>query len=253
MAHGLWSADLTSGRLPPMSEWMETDRARGSRPLSRRAMLTAGAVASVGVWAAPSILSLDRAAAASGSCATPPRRVDFSRFSGNLPSTFTSDDGSVTIDFTMSDPFGVQEPSWDGVIYPGLLNGLDHPVVNGMSGATGGDWVRFRFDFSEPVCPTFYLVDVDRNSSGFGPFEDTVVVFGRDGGGSRIDPASLVLGGAQTQINARTVRGVSSSSSATGNVLVTFDEPITRLVVRHRDDSSLSGFQWVGVHDFHWC
>lgn len=216
-------------------------------------MLQAGALASAGMWVAPSILSLDAAAAAVGSCGVAPRRVDFSRFSGNLPSTFTSDDGSVTINFTMTDPFGVQSPSWDGVIFNGLMNGLDNPVVNGMSGATGGDWVRFRFDFSEAICPSFYLVDIDRTQGTTNDFEDTVAVFGRNGGGPRINPASFALGGAQTQLNARTVRGVSPSSTATGNVLVSFDQPIDRLVIRHRDDSSLSGFQWIGVHDFHWC
>ena len=215
-------------------------------------MLKTGAAASAGIWAAPSILSLDRAAAAVGSCSTPPRRVDFSRFSGNLPSNFLSDDGSVSITFTQADPFGVQSASWDGVIYPGLMNGLDNPVVNGMSGATGGDFVRFRFDFSVPVCPSFYIVDVDRTQGTSNDFEDTVVVVGRNGG-PRIDPASFVLGGAQTQINPRTIRGTIPSSTGTGNVLVTFDEPITRLVIRHRDDSSLSGFQWIGIHDFHWC
>jgi len=216
-------------------------------------MLKTGAVASAGIWAAPSVLSLDRASAAVGSCGVTPKRVDFSRFSGNLPSTFTSDDGAVTINFSMNDPFGVQDPSWDGVIFTGNMNGLDNPVVNGMNGATFGDYVNLRFDFSEPVCPSFYLVDVDRTEFTANDFEDTVRVVGRDGGGIRIDPASFALGGAQAQINARTVRGLTSSSSASGNVLVTFDQPIVRLNIRHRDDSGLAGFQWVGIHDFHWC
>lgn len=231
---------------------MEQDLLDPARPLSRRSLLQTGAVASAGLWVAPSILSLDRAAAAVGSCGTPPRRVDFSRFTGNLPASFTSDDGSVNITFTQDDPFGVQDPSWDGVIYPGLMNGLDNPVVNGMNGATGGDFVRLRFDFSEPVCPSFSLVDVDRSQGTTNDFEDTVVVIGRNGG-PPVTAASFVLGGAQVQVNARTIRGVSPTSTASGNVLVTFEEPITRLEIRHRDDSTLNGFQWIGIHDFHWC
>lgn len=216
-------------------------------------MIKVGAAASAGAWAAPAILTLDGGAAAAGSCAAPPRRVDFSRFSGNLPSSFLSDDGSVTIGFSMADPFGVQDPSWNGVIHPGNMNGLDNPVVTAMSGATFGDFVRLRFTFSVPVCPVFSLVDVDRTEFTSNDFEDTVRVSGRNGGGPRIDPASFGLGGAQTQINPRTVRGISATSGASGNVLVTFAEPITRLVIRHQDVSSLSGFQWVGIHDFHWC
>ncbi|MEM7140419.1 MAG: hypothetical protein AAF548_05240 [Actinomycetota bacterium] len=231
---------------------MTEDRAL-SRPLSRRSMLKTGAVASAGIWAAPSILSLDRAAAAVGSCGTAPRQVDFSRFSGNLPSSFTSDDGAVNITFTQTDNDGVQDPSYDGIIFNGLMNGLDNPVVNGMSGATGGDQVRWRFDFSEGVCPSFYLVDVDRAEGGSNEFEDTIVVFGRLNGGPRVDPASFQLGGSQVQVNSRTVRGISSTSTTSGNVLVTFDQPIDRLIIRHRDVSTLSGFQWIGVHDFHWC
>lgn len=216
-------------------------------------MLKTGAAATAGLWAAPSILSLDRAAAAVGSCAAPPRRVDFSRFTGNLPSTFLSDDSTVTISFSMADPFGVQDPAWDGVIWTGTMNGLDNPVVNGMSGATGGDFVRLRFDFSEPVCPTFFLTDVDRTQGTTNDFEDTVRVVGRDSLGNRVDPAAMNVGGAQTQINPRTVRGLYGTGGADGNVEVVFDQPIVRLVIRHSDESSLSGFQWIGVHDFHWC
>lgn len=216
-------------------------------------MIKIGAAASAGMWAAPSILTLDGGAAAAGSCAAPPRRVDFSRFSGNLPSTFSSDDGTVTINFSMADPFGVQDPTWNGVIHPGNMNGLDNPVVTAMAGATFGAYVRIRFTFSQPICPVFWLVDVDRTEFTANDFEDTVRVVGRNGGGPRIDPASFALGGAQMQVNPRTVRGISSTSSTTGNVLVTFDQPITRLNIRHRDDSALSGFQWIGIHDFHWC
>jgi len=212
-------------------------------------MLTAGAVASAGIWVAPTIVSLDPASAAIGSCPAPPRRVDFSRFAGaNLPSTFLSDDGTVTINFSQLNPDGVQDPNWDGVVFNGTLNGLDNPVINGMENAVFGDYVEFRFDFSIPVCPSFFLVDVDR-----GGWEDTVRVTGRDSGGNRIDPANMILGGTQVQVDSRTVRGTTSTTSPNGNVEVQFGDYITRLEVRHSDVTNLSNFQWIGVHDFHWC
>ena len=231
---------------------MDVEQSAPPATVSRRRMLQAGAAASAGLWVAPAILSMDAAAAATGSCGAPPRRVDFSRFNpGYLPANFTSDDGSVAISFTMSDPNNVQVPLYAGRI--ATMNTLDHCVQTAMQNATGGDQVRLRFDFSVPVCPQFYLADVDRDTSASNPFEDTVTVIGRLGGGPRIDPASMAVGGAQTQINPRTVRGLYPTGGADGNVLVTFDQPIDRLVIRHRDVSTFAGFQWVGIHDFHWC
>ena len=63
----------------------------------------------------------------------------------------------------------------------------------------------------------------------------------------------MVTGGAQTQINASTVRGDYSTTGADGNVEIDFQVPIRRLVIDHRDDTAWTGFQWIGVHDFHWC
>ena len=105
------------------------------------------------------------------------------------------------------------------------------------------------FQFSVPVCPTFSLVDVDRSTFSW---EDTVRVIGSAGGGP-IDPAAMNVGGAQVQVSANTVRGTTSSSSATGNVEVVFDQPITRMEIRHQDNSNWTAFQWIAVHDFHWC
>ena len=213
-------------------------------------MLKAGTVASVGMWAAPSILSLDAVAAASGSCLTPSRQVDFSRFAGGaLPSSFLSDDGAVSINFSMVDPWGRQSPGYAGVAWTSSLNGLDNPVVTAMENARNGQYIDMIFQFSVPVCPTFSLVDVDRSTFSW---EDTVRVIGSAGGGP-IDPAAMNVGGAQVQVSANTVRGTTSSSSATGNVEVVFDQPITRMEIRHQDNSNWTAFQWIAVHDFHWC
>ncbi|MEZ5246960.1 MAG: hypothetical protein R2707_17845 [Acidimicrobiales bacterium] len=218
--------------------------------MSRRSMLKAGAVASAGIWVAPSVLSLESVAAAAGSCLSPSRQVDFSRFAGSpLPSSFLSDDNSVTITFSVLDPWGRQQPGYTGVAWNSVLNGLDNPVITAMENARNGQYVDLIFQFSVPVCPSFSLVDVDRATFSW---EDTVRVIGSNGGGT-IDPAAMNVGGAQVQVTANTVRGTSSTSSATGNVGVVFDQPITRLEIRHQDNSNWTAFQWIGIHDFHWC
>ena len=213
-------------------------------------MLKSGTIASAGIWAAPSVLSLDASAAASGSCLTAPLQVDFSRFAGNpLPSAFLSDDGSVAINFRIVDRWNRQDPAYAGVVDNGVLNGLDNPVITAMNNTRNGKYVELIFDFSVPVCPTFSLVDVDRDDS---VSEDTVRVIGSNGVGT-IDPAAMNVGGAQVQVSANTVVGSSPTTSATGNVEVVFDQPITRLEIRHQDNSSWKGFQWIGIHDFYWC
>jgi hypothetical protein len=179
-----------------------------------------------------------------------PRQVDFSRFAGGaLPANFLSDDGSVSINFSIVDPWGLSQAAYTGIVWNSVLNGLDNPVITAMQNARSGRYVDLIFQFSTPVCPSFSLVDVDRSTFSW---EDTVRVIGSDGGGT-INPSAMSVGGAQVQINANTVRGTSSTSSATGNVGVEFDQPITRLEIRHQDNSNWTSFQWIGIHDFHWC
>lgn len=213
-------------------------------------MLKAGAVASVGVWAAPSILSLDPVAAASGSCLVAPRQVDFSRWAGSqLPASFLSDDGSVSLTFSVVDPWNRQVSGYQGVAWNSTLNGRDNPVITAMQNARNGNYVDLIFTFSTAVCPSFHLVDVDRATWSW---EDTVRVIGSNGAGT-INPSAMNVGGAQVQTTANTVRGISSTSGTTGNVEVVFDQPTTRLEIRHQDNSSWTAFQWIGIHDFHWC
>ncbi|MEQ8841709.1 MAG: hypothetical protein RIB98_12075 [Acidimicrobiales bacterium] len=217
---------------------------------SRRTLLKSGAAASAAIWAAPSILSLDAVAAAAGSCLVPTRQVDFSRFANSrLPSSFLSDHGSVSITFAISDPWGRQDPSYRGFVFNGGLNGRDNPVVTGMNNARNGNYVDLVFTFSVPVCPTFWLIDVDRASSSW---EDTVRVIGSNGAGT-INPSAMNVGGAQTVVSANTVRGNTSTSGSNGNVEVVFDQAITRLEIRHQDNSNWTAFQWIAVHDFLWC
>ncbi len=213
-------------------------------------MLTAGAVASAGIWVAPAVLSLESVAAATGSCLSPSRQVDFSRFAGSaLPATFLSDDNSVTINFSIVDPWNRQQAGYEGVAWNTTLNGLDNPVITAMENARRGNYVDLIFRFSTPVCPSFSLVDVDRSTFSW---EDTVQITGTNGAGT-INPSSIAVGGAQVQVNANTVRGTSSTSSAAGNVGIEFDQPITELKIRHQDNSEWTAFQWIGIHDFYWC
>ena len=202
-------------------------------------------------WAAPVVLSLDPVAAATGSCGVKPRRVDFSRFAGNLlPSSFTSDDGSITITATTSDPFGVQDAFWATRVYSGTLNSRDDPVVTAMSNANFGEYVELTFTFSQPVEPSFHLVDIDRS---FFSWQDTVRIQGSYLGGAPFAPDSMVTGAANTQLSPDTVQGVSSTSTATGNVEVDFQQPVDPITIRHSDTTSWTAFQWIAIHDFHWC
>ena len=179
-------------------------------------MVTTGAAVGVGAWVAPSILSYDRAAAAIGSCGTKPVQVDFSDYSGILPSSFTADDG-VTVNMSISDPDDVQDGFWAMRVFNGTINGRDNPVITGMSDAENGDGVTITFTFSTPVQPSFFLIDVDRGDFSW---EDTVDVRGFLNSGPRVDPDSFTLGGsAVTEVNPRRVRGLSPSNSSNSECL----------------------------------
>ena len=223
---------------------------RTRRSFSRRQVM-AGSAAAAGLWAAPSVLSLDAVSAAVGSCGTKPRRVDFSRWAGALlPGAFRSDDGSVNITATTFDPFGVQDATWATRVYNGTLNTLDNPVITGMRGATGGQGITLTFTFSIPVAPSFFLVDVDRAD---GSWHDTVRVTGSIAGGTPFAPDSMATGAANAFIPPDTVQGTSSTSTNSGNVEVDFQQLLDTVTIFHSDTSAWGSFQWIGIHDFHWC
>ncbi len=218
--------------------------------MSRRGALKTGAIAGVGLWAAPSILTLDRVEAAVGSCGLKPAQVAFSTWAGGLvPSTFTALDGTV-VTMSQSDPSGVQDGYWRMRSFWGTINGVANPAITGMSGANFGAGVTVTFTFSIPVQPSFFLVDID--SGGGGGWEDTVQVTGSLGG-SPVNPASLLTGADNIQISPNTVRGINPSNTTAGNIEVDFQQPIDTLTVFHYDVTNLTGFQWIGIHDFHWC
>jgi len=232
--------------------------------VSRRGALKTGAIAGIGLWAAPSILTLDRVEAAVGSCGLKPAQVTFSTWAGApVPSTFTALDGTV-VTMSQSDPSGVQDANWSMRSYGGTINGLPNPAITKMSEATRGVGVTVTFTFSIPVQPNFFLVDID--SSGGGNhgdkkkdhgdkkegWEDTVQVTGSLGG-TAVNPATMATGADSVQISTNTVRGISPSDTTAGNVEVDFQSPIDTLTVFHYDVTRRTGSQWIGIHDFHWC
>lgn len=215
-------------------------------------MVKTSAAAGAGIWVAPSVFTFDRAAAAVGSCGTKPVQVDFSRWAGGiLPSSFASDDASVNITMSIDDSDGVQDNNWAMRVFNGTLNSRDNPVVTGMRRANNGEGVGITFTFDQPVRLSFHLVDVDAAGSGW---EDKVEVLGRlSPSATNINPDSMTTGSANTQISPNTVRGDSPSGSSNSNVEVDFQTPIDTLIIRHYDDTNRTGFQWIGIHDFHWC
>ncbi len=219
--------------------------------MTRRAMVGTGAVVGAGAWVAPSILSYDRVAAAIGSCGTKPVQVDFSNWANQtIPGSITANDGT-TVTVTVSDPDGVQDGFWNFRAFNGTINGRDNPAITGMSNANFNEGVTVTLSFSTPVQPSFFLVDVDRATNSW---EDRVRVVGFLGGGGSIDPDSLTIGGSAVQvINPRLVEGVSSSNSSNSEVEVDFQDLVDTIEIRHFDETGWTSFQWIGVHDLHWC
>ena len=239
---------------------MENARTREPRTLSRRAMVKTGAAVGAGAWVAPSILSYDRAYAAVGSCGDKPAQLEWSdQTIGSQiplsPSTMEANDGVVVTAFNF-DPDNVQDSTWDWSVYNGTINGRANPIVNGMSGANGGEGVTLELRFSVPVQPSFFLMDVDRGGccGNQWRWEDSVEVLGYLLGGSALDPDSITVGGTAVQaISPTTVRGQFSSSSSNSEAEYDFQEPVDTITIRHYDRTARTGFQWIGVHDLHWC
>jgi len=217
-------------------------------------MVTTGAAVGAGAWVAPSIFTFDRAYAAIGSCGTKPLQVDWSRWRNQnvpvSPSNFAANDG-VTVTMSIADPDNVQDNYWDMRVFGGTINGRRPPAITGMSGANNGQGVTVTFTFSTPVQPSFFLIDID----GFGgSWIDYVEVLGYLAGGTAIDPNSMTPGGAAVAVvTPSIVVGQFSSSSSNSEAEVDFQSPIDTLTIHHYDDTNAIGFQWIGVHDLHWC
>ena len=236
---------------PDLAERTTMPTSPTTTAVGRRRLVAGGVATGVAAWAAPTVLGFDPVAAAVGSCGIKPRRVDFSRWTGSsVPASFTSDDGSVTVTMSISNPYGVEDPSWSRQVFNGTLNGRDNPVVTAMNSANYGAGVAITFTFSIPVRPSFHLVDVDASS---GNWRDDVTVRGSIGGGTDFAPTSITTGAANTALSADTIQGVSSVSTEQGNAEIDFDQLVDTITIVHSDSSAWTAFQWIGIHDLHWC
>ena len=223
--------------------------------VNRRQFVASGSAIAAGAWVAPSITGFDRVAAATGSCGTAPVQVDWSDYANDttVPGSITANDGTV-ITITTADAWSVGH-STNFTVRNGTMGGLQDYLRTVMVGGNNGEYVQVRFNFSQPVQLCFTLLDVDRSS---GNWEDTIVIRGRlSGTPVTLTPADMVTGPANTVIGNNRIRGIlnnnTPSTSPDGNADVNYPSPIDRLVVRHRDDTSWTGLQWIGIHDFRWC
>lgn len=230
-----------------------TFRVSGTKPqtFGRRKVLAGGAIAA-GAWVTPSVLGFDRVAAAEGSCGVAPVQVDWSAFTDTFPTSVTANDGTV-VTISVADPFGVGDPTFLGRVFNGDLSSRDDPLLMAMENATNGQFTEIEFSFSNPVQLCFELIDVDR---GEGSWEDTMELIGSLGGAPvTVTAADVVTAATNTVSGPNTILGTSPAAAAatTGNATVNYPSVIDNFVIRHRDDSTFPGFQYIGIHDLRWC
>ena len=64
----------------------------------------------------------------------------------------------------------------------------------------------------------------------------------------------MTPGGTAVQvITPRLLEGQFASNSANSEVEVDFQDLVDTVQIRHFDDTTWGAFQWIGVHDLHWC
>ena len=145
-----------------------------SAALTRRQMLV-GTAAAGAVWAAPSIVRLDRAAAAAGSCI--PKSVSWSSVTGPVGNLYTAigTNGTTTVTAV------IQRNLSGGATPSVFLSGGQ--LILGMQNHQIGDRWRISLTFVDVggiVCQaSTTVVDVDRNGRGLGcptsaRFEDNI-------------------------------------------------------------------------------
>ncbi len=215
-------------------------------------MLTSGAAVAATTWIAPSVLALDRVSAAVGSCGAPPVQIDWSNWAGTFPNSVTAADGTV-VTITRNDPFNVADAGLFGLVFNGTTSTLDNPIIMAMENANNGDYTTLTFSFSTPVAPCFTFLDVD---FGNGSWEDTMLITETLGGTPvPLGTGDIATGSANTVSGTNTLVGIGSAGNAStdGNATVTYPSDIDTIEIRHRDDSTFIGFQYIGIHDFRWC
>jgi hypothetical protein len=221
----------------------------------RRRLLAGGSAVVAGAWVAPSVLTLDRVAAATGSCGAAPIQVDWSDYATNsaAPSSVTANDGTI-VTLSSSDPFDVAGPRhFTARTEP--YGGVQGFLASEMVGGNNGEYVEITLAFSKPVQLCFILLDVDRRLNRW---EDTVILNGTlSAVPVTLTSADIVTGPANTFVADNTIRGILDSntpvSSADANATITYPSEIDNLVVRHSDITSWTSGQIIGIFDLLWC
>ena len=227
---------------------MQTVRAGA---IGRRRVLGGGAVAAA-VWVSPSVIGLDRVAAAQGSCGFAPVQVDWSDHSDTFPTMVTANDGTV-VTIQALDPSGVANTNLLGRVFPATLSGRDEPIIMAMSGASNGQFTELVFTFSTPVHLCSELIDVDRAQNGW---EDTMEMFGTlNGVAVDLTASDVVTGPTNTFVGTNTLVGTGPAAQAAtdGNATFNYPSPIDSFTLRHRDNSTFTEAQYIGMHDLRWC
>lgn len=222
--------------------------------VSRRHVL-AGSVIAAGTWAAPSVLTLDRVAAATGSCGAAPLRFDWSSIAPTttMPASITANDGTV-VSFSLTGSTGLLAGGYVGNVRTGTRGARTDYMALGMNGARNGAGVTLTMSFSQPVQACFEITDVDRARNSW---EDSLTLTASVGGTNvPISPADLVPQGTSVaNVGANGVRGVASepNSSANANVLFTAPAEVDVVSMGYFDNTRWTSTQVIGIHDLLWC
>ncbi len=229
----------------------------------RRRLLVGGAAAAAGTWVAPSVLTLDRVVAATGSCGPAPVQVDWSDHTTGgvftpVPASLTANDGT-TVTITTTDSGGANYAPYGFMVFAGTTGARVDSLILSMKDAKkpAEDFVEIEFSFSRPVQVCFEFLDVDRWP---GAWEDRLTLDGRLGGpaGTRIDvTAADVVTGPEcalvaTNVVQATGTAVANTSSA-GNAEVNYPAEIDYLKIHYDDPPGWKQVQFIGIHDLRWC
>ncbi len=222
--------------------------------VSRRHML-AGSAITAGTWIAPSVLTLDRVAAATGSCGVAPLRFDWSTIAPTtaMPASITANDGTV-VSFALSGSTGLLAGGYTGNVRTGSRGARTDYMALGMSGARNGNGVVLTMSFSQPVQACFEVLDVDRAN---GSWEDSLT-FSASIGGANV-PLSVAdltpVGTSVANVGTNGAIGVSSEPNSSDAANLVFNAPseIDRVVMSYFDVTKWTAVQVIGIHDLRWC
>lgn len=229
---------------------------------TRRRLLVGGAAAAAGTWVAPSVLTLDRVVAATGSCGPAPVQVDWTDHTSGtftpVPSSITANDGT-TVTITTIESSGANYPPYGFMVFNGTTGARADSLILSMENAKkpAKDWVEVIFEFSRPVQVCFEFLDIDRWPNAW---EDRLTLDGRIGGagGTRIDigAADVVTGPNCAVVATNTIQAVGTAvgnGSAAGNADVSYPAEIDYLRIHYDDPPGWKEIQFIGIHDLRWC